>query len=108
MSGPTVVQTFVTEFVIHDLQCEDCQKQYTPHKWMAIVQVRQKVDHKRTFHFMEQLILKHNAQEHVLNVKETPEGLDFHFKKKDHAQKFVEFLQVEHYLCNCPLNLYLE
>jgi len=29
--------------------------------WKASVQVRQKVTHKRTFLWLEQLILKHNA-----------------------------------------------
>jgi len=93
MSGPVVVQTFPVEFIVHYQQCEDCQKSFTPHKWEACVQVRQKVDHKKTFHFLEQLILKHNAHAKVLNVKEMSDGLDFFFKGKPHAQRLIDFLQ---------------
>lgn len=37
------------------------------------VQVRQHVSHKRTFFFLEQLILKHGADESCVNVKEMHE-----------------------------------
>ncbi|KAF4743909.1 ribosome-binding protein, partial [Perkinsus olseni] len=56
------------------------------------VQVRQKTDHKRTFFYLEQLILKHDAHEKVVGIKRTPDGLDFHFGHRSHAQKFSEFV----------------
>ena len=31
------------------MQCDDCKKEFTPHTWGAVVQVRQHVDHKKTF-----------------------------------------------------------
>jgi hypothetical protein len=58
------------------------------------VQVRQHVDHKRTFMFLEQLILKHNAHEQCINIKEIHQGIDFFFANRAHGQKFVDFLQV--------------
>ena len=62
------------------------------------MQVRQHVSHKRTFMFLEQLIVKHGAHEQCLNIKECHQGLDFYFGNRSHAQKFVDFLQVLH-LC---------
>lgn len=60
-------QVFVVEFVVQTQQCPACAASFTEHTWQAVVQLRQKVDHKRTFLFLEQLILKHNA--HVNTLK---------------------------------------
>ncbi len=57
-----------------------------------MVQVRQRVTHKKTFLWLEQLIIKHNAQAQVTNMISKTEGLDFFFGKKSHARKFVDFL----------------
>ena len=35
-----VQESFVVEFTEHYQQCEDCQKEFTPHTWGACVQVR--------------------------------------------------------------------
>jgi len=55
--------------------------------------VRQRVDHKRTFYFLEQLILKHSAHTNCTNVKERADGLDFFYGHRSHATKLVDFLQ---------------
>lgn len=60
--------------------------------WRASVQVRQKVLHKRTFLFLEQLILKHSAHRDTLNIKEAKDGIDFFFSAKNQAEKFIDFL----------------
>lgn len=85
-------QSFVIEFVVHNEFCPDCHKQATPNTWTAVVQLRQKVSHKRTFLYLEQVILKYNMQSQCLKIKEFPNGLDFYFAKKSHAIKFTEFL----------------
>ena len=36
-------------------------------------QVRQHTEHKRTFMYLEQLILKHNADAHCVSIKEIHE-----------------------------------
>lgn len=74
------------------MQCDDCKKSYTPHTWVAQTQVRQRVDHKRTFLFLEQLIIKHNAAEKCLSIKEMHDGLDFQFKNKSHGNRLVDFI----------------
>ena len=40
----------------------------------SIVQLRQHVYHKRTFLFLEQLILKHGADVNCTNIKDIHEG----------------------------------
>ena len=48
-SGSVMEQSSLVEFVEEYTQCLDCKKQFTPHKWEAVVQVRQHVGHKKTF-----------------------------------------------------------
>ena len=85
-------QTFECEFVVAYQQCPDCAKTYTKHTWKALVQVRQKVPHKRTFLYLEQLILKHHAHKDATNIREVKDGLDFYFQTRAAATKLVEFL----------------
>ncbi len=40
--------TEVVEFVEKYTQCNDCRKKFTPHDWIALVQIRQQVAHKKT------------------------------------------------------------
>ncbi|KAF8459555.1 nonsense-mediated mRNA decay protein 3 [Terfezia claveryi] len=85
-------QAFEVEYVVVHTQCPDCAKSFTAHTWRACVQVRQKVPHKRTFLYLEQLLLKHNAHRDATNIKETKDGLDFFFSQRNHAQKMLDFL----------------
>ena len=85
-------QTFEVEYVVASQQCSDCAKSYTANTWRAVVQVRQKVPHKRTFLYLEQLMLKHGAHKDTINIKEVKDGLDFFFAQRNHAEKFVDFL----------------
>lgn len=93
LSGTILQQTFPVEFVQNYHQCPDCAKSYTHNTWRACVQVRQKVPHKRTFLYLEQLILKHNAHRDTINIAETHEGIDFFFAARNSAEKFVDFLK---------------
>ncbi|CAE8643579.1 unnamed protein product, partial [Polarella glacialis] len=91
--GSVLQQTMVVEFTVVNQQCEDCQRSFTPHgAYNAIVQVRQKVPHRRTFCYLEQLILKNDAHAKVTSLKEVREGLDFCFASKSHAQRFADFV----------------
>eukprot|EP00744_Colponema_vietnamica_P008788 GILI01012531.1.p1 GENE.GILI01012531.1~~GILI01012531.1.p1 ORF type:complete len:509 (-),score=136.37 GILI01012531.1:78-1604(-) len=93
LNGTILQQSFIVEFLIQTMQCDDCKKTYTPHTWVAACQARQKVDHKRTFFYLEQVILKHNAHEKTVSVKALPDGIDFYFANRGHCMKFVDFLQ---------------
>ncbi len=70
MNGAKLQQSFAVEVQLQNQQCDACQRSYTDHKWRAQVQVRQKVDHKKTFYLLEQLILKHNAHEKCIDVEQ--------------------------------------
>lgn len=98
MNGAIIQQSIVVEFFMQAQQCDDCRRSFTPHTWNTVVQVRQRVEHKRTFLYLEQLILKHGAHEKVSNIVEKPDGLDFQFQQKSHAQKLVDF--VTHYFAS--------
>ncbi|KAG9095672.1 hypothetical protein FRC06_009547 [Ceratobasidium sp. 370] len=85
-------QIFEVEYVVIHGQCPDCTRLAAKNTWKAMVQVRQKVSHKRTFLYLEQLILKHSAQKDTINVKEAKDGLDFFYTQRSHAIKMVDFL----------------
>lgn len=91
--GTILQQAFEVEYVVAYQQCPDCAKSYTHNTWRAVVQVRQKVPHKRTFLYLEQLILKHSAHKDTINIKEAHEGIDFYFSQRNHAEKFIDFLK---------------
>jgi nonsense-mediated mRNA decay protein 3 len=87
------------------------------------VQVRQRCENKKTFFYLEQLILKHKAHENTLSIKpihgkldlrkqissliffldgfahllrfylKISEGIDFFYSTEAHARKMVDFLQ---------------
>jgi nonsense-mediated mRNA decay protein 3 len=86
-------QVFVVEYIVCNQYCEDCTRVDAQLTWKAVVQVRQKVTHKRTFIWLEQLILKHNAHKDTTNIKEFRDGLDFYYGHRNHAIKMVDFLQ---------------
>jgi len=86
-------QVFVVTFLVCNQICGDCTDAAAKNTWRACVQVRQKVNHKRTFFFLEQLILKHNAQRDANNIKEAKDGIDFFYSQRSHAIKMLEFLQ---------------
>lgn len=93
MRGALLQQSFVVDYVIERNACPHCVRTNTnPDSWVACVQVRQHVEHKRTFFFLEQLILRHQADEHCVNVKEVHNGIDFYFANRAHASRFVDFL----------------
>ncbi|KAL0959807.1 hypothetical protein HGRIS_011488 [Hohenbuehelia grisea] len=85
-------QVFEVEYLVQHGQCPDCARLAAKNTWKALVQVRQKVSHKRTFLFLEQLILKHGAQKDTISVKEVRDGLDFFYSSRSHAIKMVDFL----------------
>lgn len=92
-SGAVLQQSMAIEFVVQNEQCADCKRAWTPHTWSALVQVRQRVAHRRTFFYLEQRILKNDEHAKVINIKQMREGLDFYFAHRSHAQRFSDFVQ---------------
>lgn len=67
-NGAILQQAVVVEFVIRNQQCKDCEKSYAQGVWHAVAQVRQRVPHKRTFLYLEQVMLKYNAHSDCINI----------------------------------------
>lgn len=93
LNGTILQQTFVAEYVVEWHMCDACAKMAAnSDQWVACCQVRQHVDHKRSFFLLEQLILKHSAHTNTVSVKNAPDGVDFFFGNRSHALKFNDFL----------------
>jgi nonsense-mediated mRNA decay protein 3 len=92
MTGAVVQQATVVEFTIRNQQCKHCEASFATGAWHAIVQVRQRVPHKRTFFYLEQLILKHEAHTECIKIVTFRDGMDFYYKDKNQALRFIEFL----------------
>lgn len=93
MFGATLRQYMVIEYIQAIKQCPECTKSVTPHLWVFNLQVRQRAAHKRTLLFLEQLILKANAHSKCINIVDLPDGLDFHFARKQEASSLVNFIR---------------
>ena len=69
MQKAVLQQSVVVEFSERNQQCPECQASYATGMWKSLVQVRQRVPHKRTFLHLEQLILKHGAHTDCLSLE---------------------------------------
>ncbi|XP_073001136.1 uncharacterized protein [Typha latifolia] len=93
LNGAILEQPHVVEFTIHDRLCDSCSRaQANPDQWVAAVQLRQHVTHRRTFLYLEQLILRHGVAARALRIAASERGLDFFFTSRSHAAHLVEFL----------------
>ncbi|PVU94188.1 hypothetical protein BB561_002735 [Smittium simulii] len=86
-------QKFEVEYTVNYQQCPDCTKIMANNVWKASVQVRQKVEHQKTFLYLEQLIIKHNMHRETTNIRVVKGGLDFQYSSRSQAIKMVDFLQ---------------
>jgi len=91
--GTILQQSFVVEFIVRNQQCVECQAAFRQGTWKSLVQVRQRVGHKRTFLYLEQLILKHGAHRGCLSIETFKDGMDFYFPDKGKAARFMSFLE---------------
>lgn len=91
-NGAKLQQTTIIEFQIVNQICEDCQRVEAKDYWKCVVQVRQRARHKKTFFYLEQLILKMNAHQKTVSIKQTPDGIDFFYSVQPDARKLVDFL----------------
>ncbi len=67
-------------------------KLYLLLKVSMMIEISLQTSHKRTFLYLEQIILKHRLHTTSLRIKETHEGLDFFYANKQEARKLVEFI----------------
>lgn len=82
-------QTFVVEFTVLSQICDECQRAEAKDFWKSSVQIRQRVDHKRTIFYLEQVLLKKGIHRDASSVEVKDNGLDFFFSSETAARKFV-------------------
>ncbi|XP_057451079.1 uncharacterized protein LOC130742985 [Lotus japonicus] len=93
LNGVILEQSYLVEYVQLEHLCDSCTRvAANPDQWVAVVQLRQHVSHRRTFFYLEQLILKHGAAARAIRIKQMHEGIDFYFSNEDHGEKFVQFI----------------
>jgi len=93
VNGAFLQQSAVIEFTVLNQICDDCQRVEAKDYWNAVVQVRQHVEHKKTFYFIEQLILKLKMHENTVSIKQVHGGIDFFYSCQQDARKMVDFLE---------------
>ncbi|CAF2187980.1 hypothetical protein IGI04_028267 [Brassica rapa subsp. trilocularis] len=94
LNGAVLEQSYPVEYTVRDNLCESCSRfQANPDQWVASVQLRQHVSHRRTFFYLEQLILRHDAASRAIRIQQVDQGIDFFFGNKSHANSFIEFLR---------------
>ncbi len=93
MGGAILQQAAVVDFAIKNQQCKNCEASYAQGVWHGVVQVRQRVSHKRTFFLLEQILLKHHAHSECINIITYKDGMDFYFKERGQAIRFISFLE---------------
>lgn len=92
INNAVLQQVFVVEYTVNNQICSDCQRIEAKDFWRALVQIRQRTQHKKTFYYLEQLLLKHNMHQNTVNIKPIHGGLDFYFAGKQEGRKLVDFL----------------
>ncbi|EGD82533.1 CGI-07 protein [Salpingoeca rosetta] len=93
LSDVILQQEFIVEFVVRNEFCSDCHRIEAKDTWNAVVQVRQKVPHKKTFYHLEQIIIKHKAHAKTTRISSVSDGVDFFFGSSHDARRFVNFLE---------------
>ncbi len=94
-TGLILQQSFVVTYVVRNMQCPGCQANFTQGAWKHVVQVRQRVGHKRTFLYLEQVILKKGAAKGALSIEVFKDGMDFYFAERGKGERFIDFLEDE-------------
>mmetsp|Transcript_11814 Transcript_11814/g.13736 ORF Transcript_11814/g.13736 Transcript_11814/m.13736 type:complete len:562 (-) Transcript_11814:228-1913(-) len=93
VNGVTLQENCIIEFVVQNRMCESCHAAEANLTWNSVVQVRQKVEHKRTFLYLEQLIIKYREYERTLKIEPMPYGVNFYFAARNDAVRFADFLE---------------
>lgn len=91
--GDTLKQVFEVEYVVSTQMCDLCHRIEAKDFWKAKVQVRQRLAHKKTLLYLEQLLAKTLHQFNCTKTKTMGEGIDFFFDRCDDARKIVEYMQ---------------
>ncbi|KAK8794756.1 hypothetical protein WA158_001737 [Blastocystis sp. Blastoise] len=93
LNGVIVQNTVDLHYKEIQSMCPDCNKVTTNYLWEACVQLRQKVEHKRTLLNLEQIIIQKHLHKNASDVDLSSSGLDFYFQKKGDAITFMNSIK---------------
>lgn len=93
MDSTALVHTAVVEYVVSNQMCGDCHRTEAKDYWKAVVQLRTRSANKKTFYYLEQVILRQRVHEGATNIKPIHDGLDFMFGSEAAARKFLSFVE---------------
>lgn len=99
VGGAVLQQIFIVEYVVAHQMCDECHRTEAQDYWRAMVQVRQKAINKKTFFYLEQLILKHKAHENTLGIKPIHGGLPKLYLIIVDIKTFITFRGFGFFLC---------
>lgn len=85
--------TLQIKFSRYNKQCPDCQNYEANNFWNTVVQLRHKMNSKRTLLYIDQMCLKQRMYDNTIDVKEIKGGYDYYFSSKNTAIKFVRFIE---------------
>ena len=85
-----VRQKVVVEFTIKHKQCMECIREATDHSWGSLIQLRQRVGHKKSFYQLESLLVSKGLHNLMMNVTVTREGMDMYFKSNNQADRVMQ------------------
>jgi nonsense-mediated mRNA decay protein 3 len=97
--GTVLQQQRLVTFTIINLQCRLCERAAHRDTWQSTVQLRQRAPTRRTFLYLEQLILRQGLHKTAVGIKGVSGGggggggLDFFFADKKGGAKLVQFVQ---------------
>ncbi|KAI3389360.1 hypothetical protein SNEBB_004297 [Seison nebaliae] len=92
--GTAIEQSAEIEYIIQNLMCSQCHRAEAKDYWKCCLQLRQKVTHKKTFFYVEQLLVKRDElKDSILFMKQVTGGIDFFFAQQQDAVRLLNFLQ---------------
>lgn len=90
--GLIIQDNMVIEFKEIARMCVPCQRVQTGTAHEAVVQIRQRVKHKKTLLYLEQLILHNYCKDHEVACETVTGGMDFYFSTLVQANIFTSFV----------------
>ncbi|CAM9754030.1 unnamed protein product [Chrysoparadoxa australica] len=92
LGGAALQHQVVVELTVVNRQCNGCAREFNSQAWKAVMQLRQRIGHKRTFFALEQQMHKANVLSNCVDVQQCRGGMDFYFSEKGQAEKCYHWL----------------
>ncbi|MES1904855.1 MAG: ribosome-binding protein, partial [Paramarteilia canceri] len=84
--------TLDIEIVKKNLTCPQCHRAEADDYWKCQVQIRQKVNHRRTFYYLEQILLKNKLTHEISSIEKTENGINLFYQDRNAAVRMTNFI----------------